>query len=296
LKLTTQDLPAAFRHASPAPVTLTCERLLVFGGPYSNLAATQAMLAQATRLGFGAEEILCTGDVIAYCGEPAETLDLIADSGIQVIMGNCEEALSANQDNCGCGFDAGTQCDVLSVQWFNFATGEVTQDQRCWMAGLPRQVFVDIGGRRLLATHAGTSSINEFIFASSSPADKLAQMVAAGVDGMITGHSGIAFAQVLSSRLWLNAGAIGIPANDGTARVWYAILEEKHGRMDVQIRSLSYDASPSIKAMSERGLAGGYRDSLSTGLWPSMDVLPETETRQAGVALDEVKFKWSRDK
>ncbi len=275
---------------------MTCERLLVFGGPYSNLAATRAMLAQARRLGFGADEILCTGDVIAYCGEPAETLDLIADSGIQVIMGNCEEALSANQDNCGCGFDAGTQCEVLSVQWFNFASGQVNQDQRRWMASLPRQVFVEIGGRKLLATHAGTSSINEFIFASSSAEDKLAQMVTADVDGMITGHSGIAFAQVLSSRLWLNAGAIGIPANDGTARVWYAILEEKHGRIDVQIRALTYDPSPSIKAMNERGLASGYRDSLSTGLWPSMDVLPETETRQTGVALDEIEFKWSREK
>ncbi len=291
--MTTQDLPSAFRHASPAPVTMACDRLLVFGGPYSNLAATRAMLAQAKRLGFGPDEILCTGDVIAYCGEPAETLDLIADSGIQVIMGNCEEALSANQDNCGCGFDAGTQCEVLSVQWFNFASGQVNQDQRHWMADLPRQVFVEIGGRKMLATHAGTSSINEFIFASSSAETKLAQMVAADVDGMITGHSGIAFAQVLSSRLWLNAGAIGIPANDGTARVWYAIVEEKQGRIDVQIRSLTYDPSPSIKAMDERGLASGYRDSLSTGLWPSMDVLPQTETRQVGVALDEVQLKWS---
>jgi len=294
--LTTQNLPAAFKHASPAPLIMTCDRLLVFGGPYSNLAATRAMLAQARRLGFGTEEILCTGDVIAYCGEPAETLDLIAASGIEVIMGNCEEALSANQDNCGCGFDAGTQCEVLSVQWFNFATGEVTQDQRHWMAGLPRQVLVEIGGRKLLATHASTSSINEFIFASSSAQDKLAQMVAAGVDGMITGHSGIAFAQVLSSRLWLNAGAIGIPANDGTARVWYAILENKPDGIDVQIRALTYDPSPAIKAMNERGLASGYRNSLSTGLWPSLDVLPETETAQAGVALDEIEFKWLRGK
>ncbi len=294
--MTTHDLPAAFSHASPVPITMACDRLLVFGGPYSNLAATKAMLAQAARLGFSAEEILCTGDVIAYCGEPAETLDLIAASGIQVIMGNCEQALAANKDDCGCGFDAGTQCEVLSVQWFNFASGQVNQDQRRWMAGLPRQVFVEIGGRKLLATHAGAASINEFIFASSSAENKLAQMVAANVDGMITGHSGIAFAQVLSSRLWLNAGAIGIPANDGTARVWYAILEEKHGAVDVQIRSLSYDPSPSIKTMNERGLASGYRDSLSTGLWPSLDVLPQTETAQAGIALDEAKFKWSRDK
>jgi len=278
------------------PVILTTERLLVFGGPYSNLAATRAMLAQAARLGFAASETLCTGDVIAYCAEPAETLDLIAESGIAVVMGNCEESLSAEKDDCGCGFEAGTRCEALSVQWFDFARQEINQNQRRWMADLPRQIRVEIGGKNLLATHAALSSINEFIFPSSSPEEKLAQMVSADVDGIITGHSGIAFAQVLSSRLWLNAGAIGMPANDGTTRLWFATLESQLNNIRVEIHNLTYDPSPAIKAMSERGLATGYRDCLSSGLWPSMDVLPELEREQAGIAREGMQFNWVREK
>jgi predicted phosphodiesterase len=277
---------------SPDLITMTAERLLIFGGPYSNLAATRALLAEAARLGFCASEMLCTGDVIAYCGEPAQTLDLIADSGIQVVMGNCEESLSAKKDDCGCGFEAGTQCEVLSVQWFDFATKEINPDHRRWMAALPRQILVEIGGRKLLATHASTSSVNEFIFASSPSENKLDQMVEACVDGIISGHSGIPFAQMISNRLWLNAGAIGMPANDGTNRVWFAILEARHESIDIQIRCLSYDPRPSIKAMSERGLASGYRDCLSTGLWPSMDVLPLQEREQVGIALKETQQNW----
>jgi len=278
---------------SPAPVTMTADRLLIFGGPYSNLAATRALLTEAKRLGFSASEMLCTGDVIAYCGEPAETLDLIADSGIQVVMGNCEESLSAEKDDCGCGFEAGTQCEILSVQWFDFASREITNAHRRWMAALPRQVMVELGGRKMLSTHASTSSLNEFIFASSASKNKRVQMMDANVDGIISGHSGIAFAQVLSNRLWLNAGAIGMPANDGTPRVWFAILETKGGDIDVQIRSLSYDPSPSIKVMGERGLASGYRDCLSSGLWPSMDVLPVQERKQVGIAREGVQLKWT---
>jgi len=274
-------------------VTLATDRLLIFGGPYSNLAATRALLAEAKRLGFSASEMLCTGDVIAYCGEPAETLDLIADSGIQVVMGNCEESLSAEKDDCGCGFEAGTQCEVLSVQWFDFASGQITNDHRRWMAALPRQVMVELGGRKMLSTHASTSSLNEFIFASSPSKNKLAQMIEADVDGIISGHSGIAFAQIISDKLWLNAGAIGMPANDGTPRVWFAILETRGDDIDVQIRSLSYDPTPSIKAMVERGLASGYRDCLTTGLWPSMDVLPGQERKQVGIGLKEAQLKWT---
>ena len=40
--------------------------LFCFGGPYSNLQATVAVLAEAKRRGFPPERIVCTGDVVAY--------------------------------------------------------------------------------------------------------------------------------------------------------------------------------------------------------------------------------------
>ncbi|MEM7565091.1 MAG: metallophosphoesterase family protein, partial [Pseudomonadota bacterium] len=51
--------------------------VLIFGGPYSNYAATAAMKSKAEALGIEAQNIICTGDMVAYCGEPVETLDLI---------------------------------------------------------------------------------------------------------------------------------------------------------------------------------------------------------------------------
>lgn len=280
----------------PRSPTLVVDRLLIFGGPYSNLAATRAMLKEASRLGFAADQILCTGDVVAYCGEPAETLDLIQQSGIQVIMGNCEESLSSGNEDCGCGFEEGSHCELLSVQWYDFAARKINQDHRTWMAALPRQVHVEIGTRTLLATHASYTSINEFIFASTPAEKKLSQMIAADVDGMITGHSGLPFAQILSDRLWLNAGAIGQPANDGTRRVWFAILQSQHGKIDVEIKSLDYDPATTIKAMSDRGLMSGYQECLSTGLWPSMDVLPTPERNHSGLALEQKQHDWAHPK
>ena len=38
---------------------------LVFGGPYSNLQATRAVLAEAARRGIPHQRVVCTGDVVA---------------------------------------------------------------------------------------------------------------------------------------------------------------------------------------------------------------------------------------
>ena len=51
--------------------------ILIFGGPYSNLAATAAVLSEAKRLDIARERTICTGDLTAYCGDPAVTIDLI---------------------------------------------------------------------------------------------------------------------------------------------------------------------------------------------------------------------------
>ena len=100
--------------------------VMVFGGPYSNVQATRAVLGEAQRLGIPAERIVCTGDLVAYCADPVATIDLVRESGIHVVMGNCDEQLGANADNCGCGFPEGSGCERLSAAWYAYANASVT--------------------------------------------------------------------------------------------------------------------------------------------------------------------------
>jgi len=96
--------------------------ILVFGGPYSNLEATEALMAAAESRNIPADHMLCTGDVVAYGAEPQATVDLIRAAGIAVVMGNCEESLGGDLSDCGCGFEKGSPCDVLATQWFAYAS------------------------------------------------------------------------------------------------------------------------------------------------------------------------------
>ncbi len=261
------------------------ERLLFFGGPYGNLAATRAMRRRALELEIPPERVTCTGDLVAYCGEPAQTLDLVRDWGIHVVMGNCEEALGFNEPDCGCGFDSGSQCSTLAVAWYRFADQRIDNEQRQWMRSLPRGIEFELAGKRFRVIHGSLESINEFVFASSDPAAKLAQLRRAGVDAVIGGHSGIPFGQALGERLWLNAGVIGLPANDGGTHVWYLLVDPVDDGIRCRWQPLEYDFEASRHTTVAAGMSE-YGESLASGLWPSMDVLPETERAQRGKALD----------
>ena len=259
--------------------------LLVFGGPYSNFAATAAMRARVDELGLSPAQVICTGDVVAYCGEPCETLDLIHDWGVHLVMGNCEESLAFGEDDCGCGFEPDSACSILAVTWYEFANRRVTAEQRRWMSNLPRAIEFSLAGTRFRVVHGSLDSINEFVFASSDKQGALQQMRDDGIDCVIGGHCGIPFGQHLEERHWLNAGVIGMPANDGGQHGWYLLLEPGEQGIEASWHRLVYNYSLSRQTTVAAGMQA-YGEALASGLWPSIDILPGAEAGQTGQKLD----------
>ena len=128
------------------------------------------------------------------------------------------------------------------------------------------------------------SNINQFVFPSSDSALKQAQIAEAGVDAVIGGHSGIPFGQSIDKKLWLNAGVVGLPANDGSSDGWYMLVEPDNKGFQVSWHRLSYEAALSQRSTLAAGMLE-YAQALTDGLWPSMDVLPPQERCQQGRRL-----------
>ncbi len=258
--------------------------LLVFGGPYSNLRATQAMIGEAARLGIARERVICTGDIVAYCAEPEETAQAIRDWGCHAIQGNCEEQLAAGSADCGCNFTEGTACDLLAKGWYPFAAARVSRSLCDWMGRLPRSIDFRFGGLRFRVLHGGGRMINRWVFASQAAvlAEEMAE-----VDGdvVVAGHSGLPFIARAGSKCWFNPGVIGMPANDGTLDVWYGRIECDRGAVKLSTHRLAYDHHAAAAAMRRSGHANGYARTLVTGIWPSFDVLPVAEHAATGVKL-----------
>lgn len=268
--------------------------LLVFGGPYSNLQALDAVLREAGRRNIEANHVICTGDVVAYGADPAACLQRVRETGITVLMGNCEESLAAGAADCGCGFDEGSACDLLSRQWYALADREVDTDQRRWMGVLPRQLRFTLGRRRFVVTHGAPDGINRFLFRSAPDWSEKARLLrAVQADAIIGGHCGLPFLEQETEGLWLNAGAIGLPANDGTPRGWFALLTPRADGIAIDLEPLRYDHAGAAARMHEAGLDSGYRQTLLDGLWPSQDVLPPAEKAERGRPLSARRFFWS---
>lgn len=271
-------------------ITLTGP-VLLFGGPYSNLEATEALFGEARRLGIAEQRIICTGDLAAYCADPQAVIDRVRRSGIHVVMGNCEESLAMRAADCGCGFAEESACAVLSDQWYAYADRNVDPDARAWMGALPRRLDIEIGARRLAVIHGGVSRIDRFVFASAS--DVIAEELgAAACDGVIGGHCGLPFTREVGGRLWHNPGVIGMPADDGTPRVWFSVITPVADGLMIDHRALAYDHAQAAAKMRARGLPEGYANGLETGLWPSRDVLPATERTTTGTALTPARILW----
>jgi len=276
--------PAAESGRAGVPAAPIAPPLLVFGGPYSNLRATEAMRARAEALGIPPASVICTGDVVAYCAEPEETARAVRDWGCRVIAGNCEEQLAAGAADCACGFEEGSECDRLAKGWYPFAAARISAGMRAWMAGLPRTLAFDVAGLRVRVVHGGVAGISRFLFASERAA--LAEEVAlSGADIVVAGHAGLPFIERVGRRVWFNPGVIGMPANDGTADGWYGLVAVEAGRLVLSTHRLAYDHIAAAAAVRRAGHADGYARTLVTGLWPSLDVLPPAERAATGRRL-----------
>ena len=107
------------------------------------------MKAEAERLGIPAERVICSGDLVAYCAHPEETVALIRDWNIHVVMGNCEESLAQGSLDCGCGFETNSACSLLSVEWYNYSNQRISSVDKAWMSELPRNLSFSINRKAI---------------------------------------------------------------------------------------------------------------------------------------------------
>lgn len=254
--------------------------MLLFGGIYSNLAALEALLLLAQQNGIPAENCICTGDIVAYCADAQACVNTIRHFGCPVLTGNCEVQLAADADDCGCGFDDGSACNILSRNWYGHAVATVSDANKAWMGQLPTRIVFMHNGVRYAVIHGGATDISRFIWPVTKDvviASEIAALVAqvGPVDHVIAGHSGIPMQRIIDGISWTNTGAIGMPSHNGSLMTHFGHLSEK----EIIIKELSYDIDATIEAMKEAGLTQGYHETLKTGYWPSEDNLPQEMRR-----------------
>lgn len=203
---------------------------LVFGGAYSNVQALRAVLAFAR-----AREIRVASDFHRRSCRLWRRRRGLRRSGARQRHHRDPRQLRGKSRRRRGGlrlrFRAGDRRATrsrrpgMAMRWRNS-----TRRGAPWLAALPPRVDLEIAGLRLAVLHGAPSGVSTFVFPSGPTRVKASELalldgaMGAHVDGVIVGHSGLPFTQSVEGRLWQDPVRSGMPANDGTPRVWCSVL------------------------------------------------------------------------
>jgi len=258
------------------------DRLLLFGGVYSNLQSLIALKAWAEENKYVPENIFCTGDVLGYCAQPVECIDLIKEWGIHSIAGNVELQLKENQADCGCDFTSGGRCDLFSKDWYTYIQSKLDTRSKQWLDTLPHHIQFNYGKDKFTVVHGSWFQTAEYIFKSTPWLVKKNNLDAAASTVIVAGHCGLPFIDQQGEYTWINAGSIGMPANDGSSKVWFATINQVQNNLDFKFHQLEYDHVTTRHRMIKNNLPLPYADTLATGFWDNCEILPDEESNQQG--------------
>lgn len=263
--------------SSDLPGSSHFRRIAAFGGIYSNYVALERAIADAGER--GAEAILCLGDLGAFGPWPDRVFPLLRDAGIPVVRGNYDDSIARGLDDCQCGYTDPRDNHYARLS-YEYTLANTSPENRAWMGTLPSEIRFELGGHRVLACHGSPRWVNEFLWESQTPTHFLKKLADEERCDVILGtHTGIHWSRRLSPSQWyVNAGALGRPANDGSTDVWYAMLDATGAELAVEFVPVSYDHRTLAEEMRQESLPEEFVETILSGWWTTcLEVLPGKE-------------------
>jgi predicted phosphodiesterase len=251
-------------------------KLAVFGGVYSNHLGLRATLADIARR--GADATWCLGDLGGFGPHPDRSAELLRAAGVPMLRGNYDDSVGHGREDCGCGY-TDPRDNLFAQISYDYTLARTSSEHRAWMRDLPEQARLEAAGRRVLLCHGSPRRVNEFLWESAC-SDAFLEWLCAehAADVLLCAHSGIHWQRRLpSGRLVVNAGAIGRPANDGRAGVWYAMVE-LNGEARAEGVPVSYEHEALAREIEAEGLPGEFAETIRSGWWTTcLENLPAKE-------------------
>lgn len=255
---------------------MTFQKIACFGGIYNNYLALEAAIQDAKRR--GAEKMFCLGDLGAFGPYPDRVFPLIRDNNIDCIQGNYDDSIGNELDDCQCGYLDPRDNHFAQIS-YDYTLQNTNLDNRQFLKSLPKSIDIQLGRHKVHLCHGSPRKTNEFLWKSTTSDHFLEYLISQQDCDLIVGtHSGIKWQQTVANGMFVNVGVLGRPENDGTTNVWYAILENKQGKIEVEFVPLDYDFERLAGEMKAEKLPDEFVETVCTGWWTTcLEILPSKE-------------------
>lgn len=253
------------------------DAIALFGGIYSNHLALRAAIDDAQARGIS--NYYCLGDLGAFGPNPNKIFELLLQHNVHTVQGNYDNSIGNGLEDCQCGYTDPRDNHYARLS-YEYTLRNTSLEFREWMRLLPAEIRFNFAGRRILLCHGSPRQMNEFLWESTTPTHFLEKLCDDfGADIIAATHTGLHWQRSLSeARQFINVGALGRPANDGTSNVWYTVLSDSDGAIDAEFVPVTYDHAALCTEMREQGLPEEFIDTLMGGWWTTcLEVLPAKE-------------------
>jgi predicted phosphodiesterase len=135
-------------------------RIALFSDIHGNLPALETVLTDIRRQYVDA--VYCLGDLVGYAPFPNEATDRIRREGVPTIMGNYDDGVGFDRDECDCAYREPEE-QRLGDRSFTWTKAHVTLDNKAFLRTLQSQIRFQADGKRVLLVHGSPRKINEYL-------------------------------------------------------------------------------------------------------------------------------------
>ena len=231
-------------------------RIAIFSDIHGNLQALDAVLADIDDQ--QVDSVFCLGDLVGYGASPNEVIGRIRAKGFPTIMGNYDDGVGFDRDECGCAYreESERQRGDRSLAW---TRAHVTPQNKEYLQTLVPEIRLDAEGKRVLLVHGSPRKMNEYLF-EDRPLSSFQRLAASSDADLIAfGHTHKPYVKDVDGVRFLNVGSVGKP-KDGDWRACYAILDP-----EVTFRRVPYDVAAAAAAIRATDLPHEFALDIETG-------------------------------
>lgn len=197
------------------------KKIAVFSDIHGNIEALDAVLKDIES--YKVDQMVCLGDLVGYLPFPNEVCETIQSLDIPVIMGNYDQGVGFELDDCGCAYPSEEERKMgdISLRW---TQSQISPRNKLYLRSLLSQHSMEIDGKNLLFVHGSPRKINEYLFEDRAESSILRMFPEGFPELVACGHTHKPYIRKVGSMTLLNDGSVGRP-KDGIPGFSWALIE-----------------------------------------------------------------------